>query len=104
VEPTLPERRRVLLRYFRQLGESIRADDAERLERGTLGRIKKATGYFTKGLPYGSRLRERIFHSHTVADATAFVNEYFDLLERHEVRNAFVRVHDEEAPVGAAGA
>jgi tRNA-dihydrouridine synthase B len=103
-EPTLDERRRVLLRYFRQLGESIRASDADRLERGTLGRIKKATGYFTKGLPYGARLRDRIFHSHTVRDATDFLNEYFDLLERHEVRNAFVRMHDEDAPIEEARA
>lgn len=103
-EPTLAERRGVLLRYFRQLQESIQADDAERLERGTLGRIKKATGYFTKGLPYGARLRERIFHSHTVRDATAFLNEYFDLLESRRVRNAFVDVHDEDGAWGELSA
>lgn len=99
-EPTLKERREVLLRYFAQLAASIDADDAERLERGTLGRIKKATGYFTKGLPYGARLRERIFHSHTVRDATDFLNEYFDLLESHRVRNAFVDLHDEDTAWG----
>lgn len=96
-EPTLRERRGVLLRYFRQLAASIQAEDADRLERGTLGRIKKATGYFTKGLPYGARLRERIFHSHTVRDATDFLNEYFDLLESRQVRNAFVDLHDEDS-------
>jgi hypothetical protein len=87
----------VLARYFRQLAESIQADDAGRLERGTLGRIKKATGYFTRGLPYGARLRERIFHSHTVRHATDFLDEYFDLLEERRVRNAFVDLHDEDA-------
>jgi hypothetical protein len=61
-----------------------------------LGRIKKVTGYFTKGLPYGSKLRERIFHSQTVADAERSLNEYFDLLAEHRVRTAFVEVHDEE--------
>ncbi len=94
-EPKLEERRTVLLRYFDQLRESI-TGEGDRLEKGTLGRIKKATGYFTKGLPYGSRLRERIFHSHTVADATRHLNEYFDLLEEHRVRTAFVDVHDED--------
>jgi hypothetical protein len=94
----------VLLRYFRQLAASIQADDADRLERGTLGRIKKATGYFTKGLPYGARLRERIFHSHTVRDATEFLNEYFDLLESRQVRNAFVDLHDEDTAWGELSA
>ena len=93
-EPTLGERRGILLKYFDQLGESL-TGEAEWLERATLGRIKKATGYFTKGLPYGSKLRERIFHSHEIAHAKAHLNEYFDLLEQHRVRTAFVDVHDE---------
>lgn len=103
-EPTLQERRDVLLRYFRQLAAGIEGNDEARLERATLGRIKKVTGYFTKGLPYGSRLRERIFHSHTVRDATSFLDDYFDLLESRRVRNAFVKVHDDEAPLREAPA
>lgn len=103
-EPGLAERRDVLLAYFRQLGQGLDGSDEARLERATLGRIKKATGYFTRGLPYGARLRERIWHSHTVRDATAFLNEYFDLLERHRVRDAFVHLHDEEAELDGAPA
>jgi tRNA-dihydrouridine synthase len=97
-EPTLEERRSILLSYFDQLRESIHGE-GDRLERGTLGRIKKATGYFTRGLPYGSRLRDRIFHSSSVADATRHLNEYFDLLAEHRVSTAFADVHDEEADV-----
>ncbi|MGH2570202.1 MAG: tRNA dihydrouridine synthase DusB [bacterium] len=95
-EPALEERRSILLSYFDQLRESIRGE-GDRLERGTLGRIKKATGYFTRGLPYGSRLRDRIFHSDSVADATRHLNEYFDLLAERRVSTAFADVHDEEA-------
>jgi tRNA-dihydrouridine synthase B len=99
-EPTLTDRRRVLLAYFEQLARSIETDDADRLERATLGRIKKVTGYFTRGLPYGARLRERIFHSHSVRAATEFAAEYFDRLDREGVAGAFFEVHDEEAPAG----
>jgi len=95
-EPSLEERRTVLLGYFRQLEAGIAAD-GERFEKAVLGRIKKATGYFTRGLPYGSRLRDRIFHSHAIDDAVAHVNEYFDLLAERRVSTAFAAVHDEEA-------
>ncbi len=93
-EPTLDDRRQVLLRYFAQLRRGL-TGTAERQEKIALGRIKKATGYFTKGLPYGARLRQRIWHSEHIADAEAFLNDYFDFLENHEVRNAFLDLHDE---------
>jgi len=102
-EPVLDARRDVLRRYFRQLEAGLEIDDAARLERALLGRIKKITGYFTRGLPYGSRLRERVFHSESVAEARSFVDEYFDLLSERQVANAFLERHDEEdAEVTAA--
>ncbi len=101
-EPTLEEREEVVLGYFRQLRRGLTGTE-ERMEKITLGRIKKATGYFTRGLPYGARLRQRIFHSESVADAEEFVREYFRLLRRHRVRNAFVDVHDEEQDPAPAG-
>jgi tRNA-dihydrouridine synthase B len=99
-EPTLEERRRVVLDYFALLGElreGFTGDDAKR-EQVTLGRIKKATGYFTKGLPYGGKLRRRIFRSQSIAAAEDFVNEYFDLLTERKVRDAFLHLHDEGSP------
>jgi tRNA-dihydrouridine synthase B len=99
-EPTLEERRSILLRYFRQLGNGFQGDSIK-LNHVILGRIKKATGYFTKGLPYGARLRERIFHSQTVTEAQDILNEYFDLLEKHQVQDAFLRFHEEQ-PAGGA--
>ncbi|MEZ5065772.1 MAG: tRNA-dihydrouridine synthase [bacterium] len=97
-EPSLEDRRAILLGYFAQLeelGEHFHGDDMTR-ERVALGRIKKITGYFTKGLPFGGKLRQRIFHSHRIADARGFVNDYFDLLAEHRVRDAFLQVHDED--------
>jgi len=99
-EPTLEDRRAVLLGYLDSLGELGEhfVGDAAKRETVTLGRIKKATGYFTKGLPYGARLRTEIFHSESVSAARAFVNEYFDMLAEHRVADAFLTVHDEGAP------
>lgn len=93
-EPGLDERRDVLLDYFRQLGEELPHDEARR-ERITLGRIKKVTGYFTRGLPYGARLRERVFHSESVAAAHGLVTEYFAFLAARNLGDAFTAVHDE---------
>ena len=96
-EPTLEDRRGVLLRYFdglEDLGPEFVGDDARR-EHVALGRIKKATGYFTRGLPYGGKLRQRIFHSHALEDVRDLVNDYFDRLAEHRVRDAFLAVHEE---------
>ena len=93
-EPGLEERRDVLLRYFRHLGKEL-PDDPERRERITLGRIKKVTGYFTRGLPYGARLRERVFHSESVAAAHEWVTDYFAFLAARDLGDAFTARHDE---------
>lgn len=96
-EPTLEDRRGVLLGYFRQLGDlgDHFVGDGRKREIVTLGRIKKATGFFTKGLPYGGKLRQRIFRSESILAACDFVNEYFDLLTENKVRDAFLQFHDE---------
>lgn len=96
-EPTLEDRRDVLLNYFdglQDLGPDFVGDAAKR-ELVAIGRIKKATGYFTRGLPYGGRLRQRIFHSETVAGVRDIVAEYFDHLSEERVRDAFLTVHAE---------
>lgn len=105
LEPTLLDRRDVLLKHFAvltDLGEDFTGDEARR-DHVALGRIKKICGYFTHGLPWGGKLRSRLFHSTTVAEARATIEEYFDLLAEHRVRDAFVRVH-EEAPQAATAA
>lgn len=101
-EPTLKERRDVLLSYLDalgSLGEHFRGDRARR-ESVILGRIKKVAGYFTRGLPYGARLRQRIYHSESVPAARHLVVEYFDLLAESRVGDAFLAWHDEEISTG----
>jgi tRNA-dihydrouridine synthase B len=100
-EPTLADRRAVLLGYLDTLAEldHFRGDDARR-DTVVLGRIKKVAGYFTRGLPYGGKLRQRIFHSESVASARTLVEEYFDLLAANAVSDAFLAVHDEEVAAG----
>ena len=103
-EPSLDDRRDVLLRHFDRLtdlGAHFVGDD-DRRDHVALGRIKKVCGYFTHGLPWGGKLRARLFHSTRVAEARAIVEEYFALLAEHRVRDAFLRVHDESPGVDAA--
>ena len=95
VEPTLAERRDVLLRYFRNLDGRFGLDVPDR-DRIVLGPIKKATGYFTRGLPHGAKLRERIFHSAKIAEAVGHVAEYFEMLEARGWENAFLDTHEED--------
>jgi tRNA-dihydrouridine synthase B len=77
------EKKRVLLGYLEDIRERFHS------ERGTLGRFKKISGYFTKGLPYGSELRQGIFHSQEIGEAITVVESFFDQLPdrlgpRHE--------------------
>ncbi|MGH9901849.1 MAG: tRNA-dihydrouridine synthase, partial [Pyrinomonadaceae bacterium] len=70
-EPTLADKRNVLLEYF----ELLRADMPEL---AALGRMKQLAGQFTKGLPGGARFRTVIYHSHAVEEILARIEEYFE--------------------------
>jgi tRNA-dihydrouridine synthase B len=72
------EKERVLLGYMDDIHERFRTD------RGTLGRWKKIIRYFADGLPYGERLRQRVFHSMTVGEARDVVQDYFAKLRVRE--------------------
>jgi tRNA-dihydrouridine synthase B len=72
------EKERVLLAYLDDIHERFRT------ERGTLGRWKKIIKYFADGLPYGDRLRQRVFHSNTVEEARDLVRDYFGKLRVFE--------------------
>lgn len=72
-EPTLADRRRLILDHFRLVVE--RED-----ERYALHKLRKFTGWYTHGLPHGRRLRGRI---NDLPDVDAFleaVEEFFDRL------------------------
>jgi len=101
VEPSLLERRDVLLRYFRDLDERFSTEIPDR-DRIVLGPIKKATGYFTRGLPHGAKLRERIFHSAQIHEAIGHVAEYFEMLDARGLGNAFLETHEEACAEASA--
>ncbi len=93
-EPSLEARRTHIRSYF----EILRADT--KTEKSAVGRMKKATGFFTRGLPYGPKLRERIYHSFTPADIYQAIDEYFGRLEAEGMENEFNRIHlESEAKV-----
>jgi tRNA-dihydrouridine synthase len=75
-EPPMAEKQRVLHRYY----ELLRG---EMHERALGGKLKQMCGYFTHGLAGGARLRERVFHSQSVAEIFDQIDDYFrSMIER----------------------
>jgi nifR3 family TIM-barrel protein len=70
-QPTLEDKRAVLLEYF----ELLRADMPEF---AAIGRMKQLAGQFTKGLHGGARFRQVIYHSHSVTEILERIGEYFE--------------------------
>jgi tRNA-dihydrouridine synthase B len=70
-QPTLEDKRAVLLEYFGLL----RADMPEF---AAIGRMKQLAGQFTKGLHGGARFRQVIYHSHSVDEILERIGEYFE--------------------------
>lgn len=74
-EPTLADRRDLVLTHFRWV---IERED----ERFALHKLRKFTGWYTHGLPHGRKLRQKI---NEIPDARGFlveVEEFFNRLER----------------------
>ena len=69
-QPTLEDKRAVLLEYF----ELLRNDMPEI---AAINRMKQLAGHFTKGLPGGARFRTAIYHSHSVQEILDRIEEYF---------------------------
>ena len=69
-QPPLSEKQQVLHRYYELLC-------GELPERALAGKLKQMAGYFTHGLDGGARLRERVFHSQSVEEIFAHIDEYF---------------------------
>jgi tRNA-dihydrouridine synthase B len=93
-EPSLEERRAVLFRYY----DLIVHDRSDLPERYALGKLKKITGYFTRGLPFGARLREATFTSSTVQAVYDGANAWFDFLLERGIKDGFGRVFAETDP------
>jgi nifR3 family TIM-barrel protein len=75
-QPTLADKQRVLHRYHDLLKDEMH-------ERALCGKLKQMCGYFTHGLAGGARLRERVFHSQSIAEIYDQIDEYFiSMIER----------------------
>ncbi len=70
-QPTLKDKRELLLEYF----DLLRADMPEV---PAIGRMKQLAGQFTRGLVGGSRFRQVLYHAHAVDEILERIDEYFE--------------------------
>jgi tRNA-dihydrouridine synthase len=94
-QPTLEDKRALLLEYFDMLRE-------EMPELAAIGRMKQLAGQFTRGLQGGALFRTSIYHSHSVAEVLDRIAEYFEAIAtgRPYLGEAASAAHeDAEAPV-----
>jgi tRNA-dihydrouridine synthase B len=76
-EPTLADRRRLILDHFRLV--------ARREEGGyALHKLRKFTGWYTHGLPHGRRLRQQIQGLPDVPTFLAAVERFFDEIQEQQ--------------------
>ncbi|MGH9915944.1 MAG: tRNA-dihydrouridine synthase, partial [Pyrinomonadaceae bacterium] len=73
IQPTLEDKRKVLLEYFTLLNSDMP-------EIAAMGRMKQLAGHFTRGLPGGARFRTAIYHSHEVSEILGRIEEYFEAI------------------------
>jgi nifR3 family TIM-barrel protein len=73
-DPTLEERRQLILGHFRMVAEREHESFA-------LHKLRKFTGWYTHGLPHGRRLRQKINQLPDVKSFLTAVEEFFDHLE-----------------------
>ena len=76
-EPTLADRRRLILGHFHMVAEREH-------ERYALHKLRKFTGWYTHGLPHGRKLRQKINQLPDVETFLAAVEEFFDHLSREQ--------------------
>jgi tRNA-dihydrouridine synthase B len=95
-QPTLEDKRAVLLEYFNMLREDMP-------ETAAIGKMKQLAGQFTRGLQGGALFRTAVYHSHSVEEILGRITEYFEAMEKGvpyygEGKPQDVAV-EEEAPV-----
>src|SRR5256714_1516398 len=69
-QPTLEDKRALLLEYFEMLREDMP-------QLAAIGRMKQLAGQFTRGLPGGALFRTALYHSHSVTEILDRISEYF---------------------------
>ena len=73
-QPTLEDKRRLLLEYF-----DLLRDDMPEIP--AINRMKQLAGQFTRGLQGGALFRTAMYHSHTVDEILGRISEYFEAIE-----------------------
>src|SRR5712691_4489017 len=73
-QPTLEDKRNILLEYFEMLREDMP-------EMAAIGRMKQLAGQFTRGLQGGALFRTAIYHSHSVTEILSRIEEYFEAID-----------------------
>jgi tRNA-dihydrouridine synthase B len=93
-EPTLDNKRAVLLEYFEMLREDMP-------EIAAIGKMKQLAGQFTRGLQGGALFRTTLYHSHSVTEILERISEYFEAIAsgRPYLGENGTRETEEEAPV-----
>ena len=93
-EPTLEDKRALLLEYFEMLREDMPQIAA-------IGKMKQLAGQFTRGLSGGALFRTTLYHSHSVTEILDRISEYFEAIAsgRPYLGENGVRETQEEAPV-----
>jgi tRNA-dihydrouridine synthase B len=72
-QPTLEDKRALLLEYFDMLREDMPKIAA-------IGRMKQLAGQFTRGLQGGALFRTALYHSHSVDEILDRISEYFETI------------------------
>ncbi|MEO8434677.1 MAG: tRNA dihydrouridine synthase DusB, partial [Pyrinomonadaceae bacterium] len=72
-QPTLDDKRNLLLEYFDMLREDMP-------ELAAIGRMKQLAGQFTRGLQGGALFRTAVYHSHSVDEILGRITEYFEAI------------------------
>ena len=72
-QPTLEDKRALLLEYFEMLQQDMPKIAA-------MGRMKQLAGQFTRGLQGGALFRTALYHSHSVEEILGRISEYFEAI------------------------
>lgn len=92
-QPTLEDKRAVLLEYFDMLREDMP-------EIAAIGKMKQLAGQFTRGLQGGALFRTTIYHSHSVTEILDRITEYFEAISTGQPYYGEGKaVEEEDAPV-----
>jgi len=90
-QPSLDDKRAVLLEYFDMLRDDMPVIPA-------IGRMKQLAGQFTRGLQGGATFRQSIYHSHSIEEILDRIAEYFETVAAGIPYGQSAEAEDEMAP------